>query len=261
MKRVHMIVAYDGTNYCGWQIQNTGKTIEGELNRCLSEIFGEEIMVAGASRTDAGVHALCNEAVFDMNARMPAEKVSFALNQRLPDDIRIIESKEVEAEYHPRKQKTIKTYQYRIATDAVEIPTKRLYSLYYRRKLDEARMQKGADYLVGTHDFKSFCNIHTTVESTVRTITDLKVRRQENDLTIEVSGTGFLYNMVRIIAGTLIEVGNGRFEPEEVKEILEACDRETAGPTAPARGLFLYKYVHLENEENEKNLENTVENS
>lgn len=246
MKRVHMIVAYDGTNYCGWQVQKTGKTIEGELNRCLTNLFGEEITVIGASRTDSGVHALCNEAVFDVSARMPGDKVSYALNQRLPEDIRVIESKEVAEDYHPRKQSTIKTYQYRIATGEVELPTERLYTLFLRRKLNVELMDEAAQYLKGTHDFKSFCNTHAVVESTVRTITDISVSKIENKVVIEVSGTGFLYNMVRIIAGSLIEVGIGRFKPEKVKEMLAAQDREAAGPTAPPQGLFLYKYQHLD---------------
>jgi len=245
MKRVHMVVAYDGTKYCGWQVQKNGQTIEGELNRCLTALFGEEIMVIGASRTDAGVHALCNEAVFDMSARMPAEKVSYALNQRLPEDIRVMESKEVDPLYLPRKQNTIKTYQYRITTGEVQIPTERLYTLFLRRNLEEEKMQEAAFYLIGTHDFKSFCNTHTTVESTIRTITDIKVFRKDEILVIEVSGKGFLYNMVRIIAGTLIEVGINRIAPEEVKKMLEAKDRDAAGPTAPPQGLFLYKYEHL----------------
>lgn len=246
MKRVHMVVAYDGTKYCGWQIQKMGKTIEGELNRCLSDLFKEEIMVIGASRTDSGVHALCNEAVFDTSARMPADKVMYALNQRLPEDIKIMESKEVDADYHPRRQNTIKTYQYRIATGEVEIPTERLYNLFLRRELDVKSMHEAAGYLKGEHDFKSFCNTHAVVETTVRTITDISVYAEGHKVIIQVSGTGFLYNMVRIIAGTLIEVGIGRIEPQKVKEMLEAIDREAAGPTAPPQGLFLYKYEHLD---------------
>lgn len=246
MKRVHMVVAYDGTKYCGWQIQKTGKTIEGELNRCLTDLFKEEITVIGASRTDSGVHALCNEAVFDTSARMPADKVMYALNQRLPEDIKIMESKEVDADYHPRRQNTIKTYQYRIATGEVELPTERLYTLFLRRELDVEAMHEAAAYLKGEHDFKSFCNTHAVVETTVRTITDISVYAEGHNVIIQVSGTGFLYNMVRIIAGTLIEVGIGRIEPQKVKEMLEATDREAAGPTAPPQGLFLYKYEHLD---------------
>lgn len=246
MKRVHMVVAYDGTKYCGWQVQKTGKTIEGELNRCLSDLLGQEIAVVGASRTDSGVHALCNEAVFDMSARMPADKVSYALNQRLPEDIKVIESKEVASDYHPRKQSTIKTYQYRIATGEVQIPTERLYNLFLRRDLDVKAMHEASQYLKGTHDFKSFCNTHAVVETTVRTITDISVFEDAHKVIIQVSGTGFLYNMVRIIAGSLIEVGIGRIQAEKIKEMLEATDREAAGPTAPPQGLFLYKYQHLD---------------
>lgn len=242
MKRVKLVVAYDGTNYCGWQIQPNGITIESELNRCLSDLFGEPIKVIGASRTDSGVHALCNVAVFDTRSPMPADKVSYALNQRLPEDIRIKNSEEVPKEYHPRYRNSIKTYQYKIENAEFPTPTNRLYTHFMYVPLDIRKMEAAMKYLVGEHDFKSFCSTRTAVEETVRTITDMKIKKENEIITLTVSGTGFLYNMVRIIAGTLIEIGQGKYPPETMKDIIESRDRSQAGPTAPARGLILYSY-------------------
>ena len=224
-KRVRLIVAYDGTNYHGWQIQKNGITIESELNKHLSNLLGEEIQVIGASRTDSGVHALGNVAVFDTTNRMPAEKISYALNQRLPEDIRIQKSEEVPTDWHPRHCDSRKTYEYRIYRAEFPLPVKRMYSYFTYHSLDVEKMQEAAEYLTGEHDFKSFCQTGAQVESTVREIYDLHVKKEGDLLTISVTGNGFLYNMVRIIAGTLMEVGKGRWEPSYVKEILEAKDR------------------------------------
>ena len=215
-KRVRLTVAYDGTNYHGWQIQNNGITIESELNRCLTDLLREPVEVIGASRTDSGVHALGNIAVFDTTSRMPAEKISYALNQRLPEDIRIQKSEQVENDWHPRKCDSRKTYEYRIYRAQFPMPVKRLYSLFTYYELDVNRMQEAAAYLEGEHD-----------------------------LVIRVCGNGFLYNMVRIIAGTLLDIGQGKRDPMDIFTILEAKDRSTAGPTAPAHGLTLMKYEFL----------------
>jgi tRNA pseudouridine38-40 synthase len=241
-KRVRLIVAYDGTNYHGWQVQKNGITIESELNRCLTELFQEPIEVIGASRTDSGVHALGNVAVFDTQTRMPAEKISYALNQRLPEDIRIQKSEEVAPDWHPRYCNSRKTYEYRIYRSEFPMPVKRLYALHSYHDLDVVKMQKAAGYLVGERDFKSFCHVGAQVESTIRTIYSVEVREEGYDLVIRVCGNGFLYNMVRIIAGTLLEVGKGKIPPEKMQDILEAKNREAAGPTAPAHGLLLYQY-------------------
>lgn len=244
-KRIRITVAYDGTNYHGWQLQENGITIEEELNRCLSELTGEKIQVIGASRTDSGVHAMGNIAVFDTESRMPAGKIAYALNQRLPEDIRIQKSEEVPASWHPRRCESIKTYEYRIYRAEFPMPVKRLYSCFCYRFLDVVRMQEAAAYLEGEHDFQSFCQTGAQVETTVRTLYGVQVEEQGADLVIRVRGNGFLYNMVRIIAGTLMEVGQGKREPESMREVLEARDRAAAGPTAPAHGLTLIKYEFL----------------
>lgn len=282
MKRVMLTVAYDGTAYCGWQLQPGRETIEGVLNRCISGLTGETVEVIGASRTDSGVHALGNVAVFDTESRIPAEKFSYALNQRLPEDIRIQGSAEVPADFHPRHCESRKTYEYRIYNASFAMPVKRLYSCFTYVPLDVGRMRQGAAYLVGRHDFRSFCSADTQAQTTVRRVEDIRVwavpladagtaadsvqgradgagqGMDENgmggsgtaqagkEIVIRVTGRGFLYNMVRIIAGTLMEVGRGKMPPGHVKDILEARDRQAAGPTAPACGLTLLGYDFLE---------------
>lgn len=239
MKRVMLVVAYDGTNYHGWQVQPNGVTIEGVLNQKLSELLGESITVIGASRTDSGVHSYGNVAVFDTETRIPAEKISYAVNQRLPEDIVVQSSKEVPFDFHPRHCDSRKTYEYRILNREFSMPTRRKDTYFTYRKLDVASMKAAAMYLVGEHDFKSFCATAAVVETTVRTIYEIQVTKQEDIITIRVTGGGFLYNMVRIIAGTLIQVGLGEIKPEDMPDILKACDRTAAGPTAPAHGLTM----------------------
>ena len=245
MKRVKLTVAYDGTNYCGWQVQPNGITVQEVLNQCLSEFTGENIETIGASRTDAGVHALGNVAVFDTEMRMPGDKFSFALNQRLPEDIRIQKSEEVDADFHPRYVKSQKTYEYRILNCRFPIPTERFYSHFTYIPLDVDKMKEAASYLIGEHDFKSFCGTGAQVKTTVRTVKEIQIEKSGDRITIRITGEGFLYNMVRIIAGTLMDIGGGLYPPEKMKEILEAKHRKKAGPTAPARGLTLMKIQYF----------------
>ena len=239
MKRVRMVVAYDGTAYRGWQLQPNGITIEEVLNRELTALLKEPISVIGASRTDSGVHARGNVAVFDTENRMPADKICFALNQRLPEDIRVQSSEEVPADWHPRKANCTKTYEYKVLNRKISMPLERLYAHFCYFNLNLDKMREAAAYLVGEHDFKSFCTVRTQAEETVRTIYSLDITKQDDMITIRISGSGFLYNMVRIIAGTLLQVGMGAYLPEHVEEILDARDRQAAGRTAPARGLTL----------------------
>ncbi|HKL79332.1 MAG TPA: tRNA pseudouridine(38-40) synthase TruA [Mobilitalea sp.] len=239
MKRIKLIISYDGTRYIGWQLQTGKLSVEGVINKTLSELLGEDIIVIGASRTDSGVHAMGNVAVFDTEARMSAEKICPALNQRLPNDIRIQSSIEVSLDFHPRRVKSKKTYEYRIMNKKIEIPTLRLYSTFVYYTLDLEAMQAATSYLVGEYDFKSFCSIKSQADDTVRTIYRLEVMKQEDMIIITITGSGFLYNMVRIIAGTLLKVGRGYYAPEHVGTILEGRNRGLAGPTAPAQGLTL----------------------
>ena len=184
--------------------------------------------------------------MFDTSTRMPAEKISYALNQRLPEDIKIQKSEQVSAEWHPRRCESRKTYEYRIYRGEFPMPVKRLYTLSTYHVLNVEKMQQAARLLEGEHDFKSFCQVGAQVESTVRRLYSVDVTEEGTDLLIRVCGNGFLYNMVRIIVGTLIEVGRGKRAPEEMLSILEARDRSAAGPTAPAHGLMLMKYEFTE---------------
>ncbi len=245
MKRIKLVVAYDGTDYCGWQIQENGPTIEEKLNKALSRLTGEEIHVQGASRTDAGVHALGNIAVFDTESRIPPEKFCYAVNGWLPDDIVVQSSQEVSPSYHPRKCNSLKTYEYKILNRPFPDPTRRLTCCFRHWPLDAGQMEKAASYLVGEHDFSSFCSAGSQVEDTVRRLHEVSVEKEGDMITIRLTGDGFLYNMVRIIAGTLMEVGRGAYPPEQVEEILNGRDRRLAGPKAPAEGLTLVSIRHI----------------
>lgn len=240
MRRVRIFVAYDGTAYCGWQIQPNGVTVEEVLNNRLHKLTGEDIHVIGASRTDSGVHALGNVAVFDTECSIPSERMSYALNQKLPEDIVVLRSDEVSLDWHPRYQSQVtKTYEYHIYNAPVPNPLKRRYSAFVSFPMDVEKMKQGAGYLVGEHDFVSFCNVRTNAADTVRRIDSIEIEKKGADITIRVTGNGFLYNMVRIIVGTLIRVGRGFYTPKKVKEILDAKERTEAGVTAPAEGLVL----------------------
>lgn len=249
MKRIRLIVAYDGTNYCGWQVQPNGITIEEVINLALSKLLGGSIRIIGASRTDSGVHALGNVAVFDTDTRIPPERISYALNQRLPKDIVIVRSDEVPADWHPRYCNCVKTYEYHIFNAQVLDPTKRLTTYFVSYPLNIEDMRRAADQLIGKHDFASFCNIRTNVEDTVRIIYSLEIMEQSasgipgvwdgSEITVRIRGNGFLYNMVRIIVGTLLRVGRGFYTPGQVRDILAAKDRQAAGVTAPPQGLVL----------------------
>ena len=246
-RRVMLTVSYDGTNYSGWALQTgTPNTVEGVLNRAIHGLTGEDIKVIGASRTDAGVHAFGNIAVFDTESTIPGDRFSFALNHMLPEDVRIIESSEVAADFHPRHCNTEKTYEYRVLNTKMPIPVKRMYTYHFSMPLDVDVMKDAAQYLVGEHDYTSFCNVESQAASHVRTIKDIDVFRHGDEIIIRVTGNGFLYNMVRIIAGTLIRIGSGKGEPSDVKEMLEKKDRRAAGPTAPPEGLFLMEYVFID---------------
>ncbi|MBP5224992.1 MAG: tRNA pseudouridine(38-40) synthase TruA [Lachnospiraceae bacterium] len=241
MRRIRLKVAYDGTNYVGWQVQPNGVSIEEVLNRELRHLLKEDVHVIGCSRTDSGVHADGNVCVFDTESRIPADKFKFALNVGLPQDIVIQESDEVPLSYHPRKMASVKTYEYRILNRTVPLPKERNYAYFYHYPLDVEKMREAASVLVGTHDFTSFCSIHTSVKDFVRTVYGIDIWKEDDVITLRIAGSGFLYNMVRIIVGTLVEIGAGFRPVEDMRRILDAKDRAEAGNTAPANGLTLKK--------------------
>ena len=244
--RVFLRIAYDGTAYNGFQSQINGTAIQDVIEDAIASLFGMRIRILGASRTDTGVHAEGNVAVFDVETRIAPEKIAFALNARLPEDIRIVESREVDAAFHPRFQETIKTYSYHILNRVHPDPLRRNTEIHYYYPLDEEKMNRAASCIVGEHDFASFCASGFSSKTTVRRIFDAHVVRSGDRIIFTVTGNGFLYNMVRILAGTLLEIGAGKYPPEEMQTILEKRDRSAAGPTAVAKGLVLERISYPE---------------
>lgn len=246
MKRIRLTVAYDGTEYHGWQIQDNAVTVEEVLAKALFALLGESVELIGASRTDAGVHAMGNVVVFDTETKIPPEKIAIALNHFLPEDIRVLKSEETPPDFHPRYCDSEKTYEYRIVNTPIQIPLLQRYSYHVYHDLNVEDMQKAADMIAGTHDFSAFCSAGSQVKSKIRTIYELDIRQNPivsvnggREIVLRVRGNGFLYNMVRIIAGTLIEVGIGRRSVDAVEEAVLTGERSKAGPTAPAQGLVL----------------------
>ncbi|HBZ02395.1 MAG TPA: tRNA pseudouridine(38-40) synthase TruA [Lachnospiraceae bacterium] len=244
--RILLIVAYDGTSYSGWQVQPGQLTIEGKINEALKALTKEDIKVTGASRTDAGVSSLGNVCVFDTFSHIPPEKFKYALNTYLPDDIVVKDSYEVSPDFHPRHADSSKTYEYRIWNDTFPDPTLKRYSYFTYRNIDISKMREAASYLVGEHDFGAFCSAGSQVESTIRTIYSIDIIEEKYPdrptgkmIRIRVKGSGFLYNMVRIISGTLIDIGKGLMEVADIERCLLSKKRDTAGPTAPAEGLIM----------------------
>ena len=238
-KRILLEISYDGTMLHGFAFQDGVRTVEGELNKAISGLERRELAVIGASRTDTGVHALKNVAVFDSFMNIEDGKYAYAINSKLPEDIRIRRSYAVSGDFHPRHCGCEKTYVYTILNDRIDVPLRKRYTHFVPVTLNEEAMQRAGRVLVGEHDFKSFCSVHTQARDTVRHVTAVDVLRKDREISIQVKGRGFLYNMVRIIAGTLIEAGKGSLSEEDVRIILETRDRTKAGPTAPAKGLCL----------------------
>lgn len=324
MKNIKLVVAYDGTNYSGWQIQPNAVTIEQLLDKAINSLTGENIHVTGASRTDAGVHAMGNVAVFKTNSTIPGRRWAYAINRFLPDDIVVQASWEVEKNFHPRHCNTVKTYEYKILNTPFPFPKERNYSWHVSHDLNINKMKEAAQILVGEHDFKSFCCVRTQTESTVRHIYSIEIIKENiynknisekfsnkynNDsikkngdnnkncldmkasdnmsglsdkifgknyscddklqnnnvsaanradnisngsyITIRIKGNGFLYNMVRIIAGTLMQVGRGQLTPAAVQNMLLSKDRCCAGQTAPPQGLTLMGIDYVDGDDKE----------
>lgn len=243
MPNYKLKIAYDGTRYYGWERQPGKDTIQGKLEAVLSRMCDAPVEVIGAGRTDAGVHARAMTANALMDTDKSAEEIRDYLNRYLPDDIAVAEVKEAAPRFHARYKASGKTYQYTCFDGPVKPVFNRRYYTALEEPLDVERMQQAAAYLQGEHDFKSFCGNSHMKKSTVRLVDSIVIRRSKGYVYFTFHGTGFLQNMIRILVGTLMEVGWGRREPEEMAAILEAQDRRAAGPTAPAKGLCLLK-VH-----------------
>lgn len=248
-RRFYLIVEYDGTAYCGWQRQINGPSVQQTLEEALARLTGESISVTGSSRTDAGVHAMGLCAHFDSATRIPAEKIAFALNTMLPEDIRIRESGPAPEGFHARYSAAGKVYRYRFYNSRHDCAIGRQYAAHVPLVLDERRMHEEAQALCGTHDFAAFAASGSVAKSTVRTIYRVQVMRRGDEVELMILGDGFLYNMVRIIAGTLMEVGTGKRETGAIADAIETGDRLKLGQTAPAKGLALMRVLYGGDEE------------
>lgn len=245
-----LTLAYDGTNYSGFQVQPNGLTVAAVFQDAVEAVLGCRPDIKGCSRTDAGVHAEGFALNLHAELKMPVEKFPLALNHHLPPDIRVLAARQVPEAFHARYAAHTKTYRYRIRNCAVDSPFEARYMYRLPRRLDETRMNAAAAQFVGTHDFLALCAAGSSAAAhgdTVRTITDCRVTRTGDEVTISVTADGYLYNMVRILAGTLCEVGAGRLAPEAIPAILQSRDRKQAGPTLPAKGLVLER-VHYGDE-------------
>lgn len=240
--RIRLIVEYDGTDFCGWQIQPNGRTVQEELEKALKSLTGESVGVVGSGRTDSGVHALGQVAHFDVSGEaIPPERYATALNGLLPPDVKVISSEVVDCGFHARFSAKRKTYEYRLYESEFTRPLKDRYAARVIGKLDDRAMNSACEYLVGRHDFKCFLASNSQVKDTVREIYSAEVTRRDGDVVFSVCGNGFLYNMVRIIVGTLIKIGNGEIPPESMRDVVASGERKLAGKTMPPNGLILKK--------------------
>lgn len=240
MRNIKMIIQYDGTRYKGWQKQTEDiNTVQGKLESILGNMTGEEIQLVGCGRTDTGVHAINYTANFHTNSTMNTDDMHKFLNDKLPDDIAVKSIKNASERFHARYNILSKTYMYRINNSGIKNVFDRKYIHSIDEKLNIEKMRECAAVLVGTHDFQSFTTLKSKTKSTVRTINFINIEDNDGIIEIDVNGNGFLWNMVRIILGTLIEAGKEKLNPEDVKNILEAKKRAEAGPMVPAKALFL----------------------
>lgn len=241
MKNIKLTISYDGTAYCGWQKQTDLASVQEELEKACKQFFQQDVSIRGAGRTDAGVHALGQCASFTVDTPIPMNKVPLALNRILPKDIVVTDAQLVSADFDPQYLAKSRTYKYDIINAQYPIPQMRNYADFIYQPLDAQAMDMAAQYFVGTHDFAAFCSSQNTKEMTKRTIYHAQVKRHKEKVTFTVCGNGFLHNMVRIMAGTLIKVGIGELEATQIPHIIQSKNRQKAGITAPACGLTMYK--------------------
>lgn len=239
--RIKLLISYDGTAYCGWQVQPNGITIQEVLEQAWLDLTGEKVRITGSGRTDAGVHALAQVAHFDTQSSIPPEKIFLALNVRLPNDIKVLKSEKIDDDFHAVKSAKQKTYRYSTYLSKTILPLKERYSVQLERIPDIEKMKLCAKMLVGEHDFKAFCASGSGAKTTVRTITSIKIEKATENIDFIVSGNGFLYNMVRIIVGVLLSVGYNESTINQVEQMLLTGKRPVKIKTLPAKGLTLTK--------------------
>lgn len=237
--RIKLTVTYDGTAYCGWQMQPNGLTVQEVLQNAVFSVTGERVTVTGSGRTDAGVHAEGQTAHFDTEKNIPPENFAFALNTYLPCDIKVIKSERASNNFDARKSVKKKTYRYTFYKSIVELPLEERYAVRVNTDVDAEKMRDIAAVFVGEHDFKAFCASGSGAKTTIRTVYGINVTENDNEIKIYVTGNGFLYNMVRILAGTLLSAGEGKISKADAERMLAECDRALCGKTCPAKGLCL----------------------
>ena len=239
MRRLLITIQYDGSNYHGWQVQQNALTVQEEFQNAVEKVFSKRLDVKGCLRTDSGVHANMYCLTLDTDMDISNEGVVMALNTKLPNDIAAVSCVEVKSDFHPRYDCKSKQYVYKVYNGRVRNPFLEKYSYHYRRTIDAEYLNKEAQAFLGSHDFSGFCSVNSDVENTVRTIYDLTVCENNNIISIRVTGSGFLYNMVRIMVGTLLFINEGKIKEGELGEIIASCNRQKAGKTAPPHGLYL----------------------
>ncbi len=239
MKNIKLTIAYDGTNYSGWQRQSNARTVQGEIEKKLRAITKQEIQIHGSGRTDAGVHALNQIASFKSDLSIPVNKLAFVLNNALPSDIVIKEVEEMDMDFHARYSANGKKYVYKIYNGAIRNPMYANYSYFVNRDIDINKMIEASKYFIGEHDFKGFMSSGSNVKNTVRTIYNINVWEKDEFIILEYKGNGFLYNMVRIITGSLLDVAFGKVMMKNLGYIIESKDRKNARHKAPPQGLYL----------------------
>lgn len=246
MRNIRLIIQFDGTDFCGWQIQDGQRTVQGDLTAALRRLTGSDVSVVASSRTDSGVHAIAMPVSFRLETHLPHKAFVFGLNALLAKDVRVVEATDVPSDFHARFSAKEKTYVYRVQSGRVALPLERRHAWHVPESLDLDAMEDAARRLVGTHDFSAFRSAHCDAASPVRTLVRVDLSREQSGvLAIEVESGGFLRNMVRILAGTLVEVGRGRHPPSWIDELLEHGDRTRGGQTAPPQGLFLKSVRYL----------------
>ena len=244
MKNIKLIIEFDGSNFCGWQRQPEGRTVQKVIETAIFKVTGENIMINGSSRTDAGVHARDMVANFFTESTIPGDKFREAINTRLPEDVSIIKSEEVDKDFHARYSSKGKTYSYTIVNRYERLSLGHQYLYHYRYKLDVDEMRKACKYFMGNHDFRAFMSLGSSIKTTTRNIKELYIEQNKDKIKIFITADGFLYNMVRIIVGTLIKVGNGKLKAEEIESIIIEGNRKRSGICVPPNGLILEKVFY-----------------
>ncbi len=244
MRRIMLVLAYDGSDFYGYQVQNQERTVQKVVEDAIYKLTGEKAKSVASGRTDSGVHAEGQVVHFDTNSTIPGGKFKDALNSLLDKDVRVLKSKEVNSTFHARYSAKSKVYKYVIYTGEVESPLSSRYATYYPYKIDYEKIADAIKEIVGTHDFKCFLASGSQVQNTVRIIDYIKVSKRGKFVTFTVKGNGFLYNMVRIMVGTLLEISQGRLTVNDLKNAIELKNRKLVGKTMPPNGLRLYKVYY-----------------